>query len=168
MAVVTPPIPPQELSDHGGHLLEPRTLVCRTGGGDKFSKLSAPLRAKLRTIADAVTLATVRDYLRYQQTPRSSADDLLDDAPEEGASLDIISASDQRNRELRNRIISNEEDEESIQQWQIAVCISKRVALAELIGNYIKERDARRAVPKKKPRNNQGQGQAAAGSQVKV
>jgi len=73
-----------------------------------------PLRAKLGRIADAVTLATVRDYLRYQRTPRSSVDD-LDDAPEGGAGLDIISASDQRNRELRNRIISSEKDEELIQ-----------------------------------------------------
>jgi hypothetical protein len=107
------------------------------------------LRAKLGRIADAGTLATVRDYLRYQRTPRSSAGD-SDDAPEGGAGLGTISASDRRNRELRNRIIRSEKDEESIQQWQIAACISKRVALAELIGNYIKERDARRAVPKKK------------------
>jgi hypothetical protein len=119
------------------------------GGGDKFSKLSTPLRAKLGRIADAVTLATVRDYLRYQRTPRSSADD-PNDATEGGAGPDIISASDQRNRELKTRIISNEEDEKSIQQWRIAVRISKRVALAELIGNYIEERDARRAVPRKR------------------
>ena len=32
----------------------------------------------------------------------------------------------------------------------MAVRISKRVALAELIGKYIEERDARRAVPKKR------------------
>jgi hypothetical protein len=42
------------------------------------------------------------------------------------------------------------EDEKSIKQWRIAVRISKRVALAELIGKYIEERDARRAVPKKR------------------
>jgi hypothetical protein len=77
------------------------------------------------------------------------ADD-LDDALEGGASLDTILALDQRNKELRNCIIRNEKDEESIQQWQIAVHISKRVALVELIDNYIKERDARRVVPKKK------------------
>jgi hypothetical protein len=118
-------------------------------GGDKFSKLSAPLRAKLGRIADAVTLATVWDYLRYQRTPRSSADD-SDDAPEGGTSLDIISASDQRLRKLKNRIISDEEDEKSIRQWRIAVRISKRVSLAELIGKYIEERDARRVVPKKR------------------
>ena len=70
-----------------------------------------------------MTLATVWDYLRYQRTPRSSADD-SDDAAKGGASLDIISASDQRNRELKNRIISNEEDEKSIQRWRVAIRIS--------------------------------------------
>jgi hypothetical protein len=96
-----------------------------------------------------VILATVRDYLRYQRTPYSSADN-PNNATEGGTGPDIISASDQRNRELKNRIISNEEDEKSIQQWRIAVRISKRVALAELISNYIEERDARRAVPRKR------------------
>jgi hypothetical protein len=83
-------------------------------GGDEFSMLSTPLCAKLERIVDAVTLATVRDYLRYQRTPRPLADD-SDDALEGGASLDIISALDQRNREPKNHIISNEEDEKSIQ-----------------------------------------------------
>jgi hypothetical protein len=34
-------------------------------GGNEFSMLSTPLRAKLERIADAVTLATVRGYLKY-------------------------------------------------------------------------------------------------------
>jgi hypothetical protein len=73
-----------------------------------------------------------------------------DDAPEGDAGPDIISASDQRLRKLKTRIISDEEDEKSIRQWRIAVRISKRVSLVELIGKYIEERDARRVVPKKR------------------
>jgi hypothetical protein len=53
-------------------------------------------------------------------------------------------------RGLKKRIVRDEEDEKSIRQWETAVRISKRVALAELIGKYIEERDARRVMPKKK------------------
>jgi hypothetical protein len=93
MAAVTPSIPPQRVVRSRRPSPGTPDVGLLDGGGDKFSKLSAPLRAKLGRIADTVTLAAVWDYLRYQRTPRSSADE-SDDAPEGGASLNIISASD--------------------------------------------------------------------------
>jgi hypothetical protein len=57
----------------------------------------------------------------------------------------MISAMDQRVRELKNRIVGDEKAKKSMKYLQIAACISKRVALAELIGRYIEERDAKKA-----------------------
>jgi hypothetical protein len=54
----------------------------------------------------------------------------------------VISSSDQRLRELINRILRDEKEEDLIGQRQIAARISKRVALAELIGRYIEEKEA--------------------------
>lgn len=107
------------------------------------------MRAKLGRIADTATLATVWDYLNYKRTPLSSADDCVESS-EQDSSPGIISASDQRRRELKNRIVRDEKEEKFVHHRRIAVRISKRVALAELIGRYIEERDARRAVPKKR------------------
>jgi hypothetical protein len=96
-----------------------------------------------------MTLATLWDYLNHQRTPLYSADDCAD-ASEEDASVDKISALDERRRLLKNRILRDEKAENSVRFLAVAVRISKRVALAELIGMYIEEREARRAVPRKK------------------
>lgn len=51
---------------------------------------------------------------------------------------------------LQNRIVKDEKAEKIVKYLGISICISKRVALAELIGRYTEERDARTAMPKKK------------------
>lgn len=111
--------------------------------------LSAAWCAKLGSIANTATLVTIRNYLNYKRTVLSSADDYTD-AWEQYRGPHIISNLDQRLRELKNRIVRDEKEEKSIKHRRIAVRISKRVALAELINRYIEEREARRAVPKKR------------------
>jgi hypothetical protein len=105
------------------------------------------LRAKLRRIADTRTLTAVREYLRAQRTPLSSADCHIDPS-EHGADLGPISASDERLRMLKYCIVRDEKAERTARNLAVAFRISKRVALAELIGRYIEERDARRAMTK--------------------
>jgi len=148
IAAATAPTPPQTVVRSRRSSPVPPGVNLSNGGSDRFTKLSVALRAKLGRIADTVTLATVWDYLNYKRTPLSSTDDCAD-ASEQDASPDI-SSSDQRLRELKNRIVRDEKEEKSLNHRRIAVRISKRVALAELIGRYIKEREARRAVPKKR------------------
>lgn len=130
----------------------PSSIPCRVdlsnGGNDRFTKLHAILRAKLERIADTVTVATLWDYLKYKRNLLFFIDDCAN-ASEQDASPDIL-LLDQRLTELKNRIVKDEKDEKSISYRRIAVCILKRVALAELVGSYIKERDARKAVPKRR------------------
>lgn len=59
IAVVTPAIPPQGAIRSRQPSPGTPDVGLSDGGGDKFSMLSAPLRAKLGMIANAVTLATV-------------------------------------------------------------------------------------------------------------
>ncbi|RFU23676.1 hypothetical protein B7463_g12661, partial [Scytalidium lignicola] len=118
-------------------------------GKNRFMKLSAALREKLDRIADTATLATVRDYLHYQETLFNSADDCAY-ASEQIVLPDTPNALDQRLLLLKARIDRDEKVEKTLEYLEIAVRISKRVALAELVGRYIDEREARRAVPKKR------------------
>jgi hypothetical protein len=83
------------------------------------------------------------------RTTHLSTEDCAD-ALEQDAGSNIISTSDRRLRELKNRIMRDEKDEKTFKHKQIAARISKRIALAELVGRYIDERDARRALPKKR------------------
>ena len=76
----------------------------------------------------------------------------IDDADDikGGHGPNTISASDNRLRALKNYIVQDEKAEKTIRYLGVAIRTSKRVALAELIGRYIEERDARAAMPKKK------------------
>jgi hypothetical protein len=53
---------------------------------------------------------------------------------------------------LKDYIIQDKTTKKTVKYLGVAIYISKRVALAELIGSYIKERDARTAIPKKRRR----------------
>lgn len=125
----------------------PRGIDLSSRGSDKFTKLSVHLRSKLRSTADAATLKSIRKYLKYKQNPPSAVEDCAD-ASEQDESANI-SSSHQRLRKLKNRILRDEKDEDFVGQRQIATRISKRVALAELIGSYIEEKEAWKATPKK-------------------
>jgi hypothetical protein len=121
------------------------------GGSNRFSKLSTALRAKLLIIRDIVTRVTIRDYVIYTATPPPSVDDYTD-ASEGDLGPDIILALDRRHKVLKDYIVQDETAEKTIKYLGVVIRISKRVALAELIDSYIKERDARTAIPKKQRR----------------
>ncbi|KAF8855966.1 hypothetical protein BDZ45DRAFT_745972 [Acephala macrosclerotiorum] len=149
IAAATLPTPPQTVIRSRRPSPVPPDVDLSNGESDKFTRLSAALRAKLGRIADTATLATVWNYLNYKRTPLSSADDCVESSKQD-SSPGIISASDQRLRELKNRIVRDEKKKKFVNHRRIVVRISKRVALAELIGKYIEERNAKRAVPKKR------------------
>ena len=114
---------------------------------NRFTKIPADLRAKLRMIGDESTLAALMDYVNYTANPPSSADycaDTLEDyqGPD--------TTSDQRFRVLRNRIVRDEAAEEITKYLRVSFRISKRFALAELSIRYAEAKDARSAVPKKR------------------
>jgi hypothetical protein len=115
--------------------------------GDEYAELPVDLRAKLRRIADTRTLRAVWEYLRAQRTPLSSADSYIDPL-EHDVDPGPILASDERLRMLKYCIVRDEKAERTVRNLAVAFRISKRVALAELIGRYIEERDARRAMTK--------------------
>jgi hypothetical protein len=121
------------------------------GGSNRFSKLLVALRAKLYIIGDIVICAAIRDYINYMAMPPPFADDYAD-ALKGDLGPNTILASDQRHKVLKDRIIRDETAKKTIKYLGLAIRISKRVALAELISSYIKERDARIAMPKKRQR----------------
>jgi hypothetical protein len=152
IAAVPLPALPQTVVTSRRPSSEPSSAVdLPEGGSDRFSKLSVALRAKLHMIGDTVTRATIGDYVNYTATPPPSADDCAD-ASEGDPGPDTISALDRRHKVLKDRIIRDETAEKTVKYLGVAIRISKRVALAELIGSYIEERDARTAMPKKRRR----------------
>jgi len=63
--------------------------------------------------------------------------------------IDVITASDQRLRELKNHIVKDKEKKKLIETFKRMVQVSKRLHLAELIGRFLEKND-RRAAEKKK------------------
>jgi hypothetical protein len=59
-----------------------------------------------------------------------------------------LKIADERFRMLKYCIFRDEKAERTTRNLAVAFRISKRMALAELIGRYIEERDARRAMTK--------------------
>jgi hypothetical protein len=113
----------------------------------KFARLPASLREKAQRIA--TTLAIALDYFNYMRTSLSFTND-CGDALGGNAGPGLTSASDQRLKVLKGRIIRDKETEKAVKNARIAVRVSKRVYLAELIGRYIEETEARRdELPKK-------------------
>ncbi|OBT39334.1 hypothetical protein VE00_10475 [Pseudogymnoascus sp. WSF 3629] len=117
------------------------------GESDRFVELLADLRAKLHTIGDESTLATIMDYAEYTADPPTSAD-YCADTLEEYQNPDTT--SDQRFRVLRNRIVRDEAEEEIVKYLRFNIRISKLFALAELSIRYSEEKEARSAVPRKR------------------
>ncbi|KFZ16874.1 hypothetical protein V501_02027 [Pseudogymnoascus sp. VKM F-4519 (FW-2642)] len=144
---VTPPALP-EAAVTSRHSSEPPSATeLPEGESDRFTKLPADLRAKLRMIGDESTLAAIMDYVNYTANPPPSADycaDTLEDyqGPD--------STSDQRFRVLRNRIVRDEAEEEIVKNLRVNFRTSKLFALAELSIRYTEEKDSRSAVSKKR------------------
>ena len=148
---VTPPTLP-EAAVTSRHSSEPPSATesatkLAEGESDRFVELPADLRAKLHTIGDESTLATIMDYAEYTANPPPSAD-YCADTLEEYQSPDTT--SDQRFRVLRNRIVRDEAEEEIVKYLRFNIRISKLFALAELSIRYSEEKEARGAVPKKR------------------
>ena len=149
MDVVTPSAAPQTISRSWRRSPElPGPPNLPEGDSNRFAKLSASLRAKLHMIRDPVTLTTLKDHVKDTATLSPSTDNA--DILEGGPGPKTISASDHRLRALKNHIFQDEKAEKTTKYLGVAIRTSKRVALAELIGRYIEERDARTAMPKKK------------------
>lgn len=117
----------------------------------RFTSLSLSVRAKLSRIADDRTITALWEYLQFKKTVLASTNDssICADAAEADTCLDSVSASHRRLMELKTCIIRNEQEEKSLKLRRLSVRITKRVALVELIGKYIEERDAWRATPKR-------------------
>ncbi|KFZ19983.1 hypothetical protein V501_00363, partial [Pseudogymnoascus sp. VKM F-4519 (FW-2642)] len=114
---------------------------------DRFMKIPAELRAKLRTIGDESTLAALMDYVNYTANPPPSAEycaDTLEDyqGPD--------TTSDQRFRVLKNRLVRDEAEEEITKYLRVSFRISKRFALAELSIRYAEAKKARSAMSRKR------------------
>jgi hypothetical protein len=69
-------------------------------------------------------------------------------------SLDIVPASDQRLRELKDCITRDEKIKESLKASTRNAQVAERLHLAEMIGRFI-ERDAWKAAPKKRRKPNE-------------
>ncbi|KAF8846475.1 hypothetical protein BDZ45DRAFT_790108 [Acephala macrosclerotiorum] len=113
ITAATLPTPPQTVVRSRRLSSVPPGVDLSSGGSDKFAQLSAALRAKLGRIADTAILATVWDYLNYKRTPLSSVDDCVESS-EQDSNPGIISASDQRLKKLKNRIVKNEKKKKFI------------------------------------------------------
>ncbi|KAG9240383.1 hypothetical protein BJ878DRAFT_483897 [Calycina marina] len=119
------------------------------GGDGIFLELSAVLRAKVDMIGNTATLVSIEAYVKYATTTPSSFEACIYGSAD-NMNPDAISASNQRLRTLKDCILRMEAAEKSVKHLRIAFRISKRVALAELVGQYIKERQTRTATPKKR------------------
>jgi hypothetical protein len=78
-----------------------------------------------------------------------------EDIPRQIGSLDIVTASDQWLRELKDYIIRDEETKKSLKVWTRKAKVSERLHLAALIGRFIEERDAWKTAPKKRRKPNE-------------
>lgn len=115
--------------------------------------MPADLRAKVQQSADRATLVNAWHYFNYIGTLLYFTAD-CGDALGRNTSPDVASATDQRLKELKNRIVREEEAEKSIKVTRMVVHVSKRVYLVELVAKYIEETEARKAEPKKRRKKN--------------
>jgi hypothetical protein len=116
-------------------------------------KIPAELRAKLRTIGDESTLATLMDYVNYTANPPPSAD-YCADTVEDYQGPDTT--SDQRFRVLKNRIVRGEAEGEITKYLRVSLRISRNFALPELSIRYEEAKKARDAVRDALPKKRRG------------
>jgi hypothetical protein len=118
---------------------------------DRFTELDLELRSKSQTIADVETLEWAWDYLSSVRNPTLCVSNKAnEDIPRQIGSLDIVTASDQWLRELRDHIERDEETKKSLKVSTRKAQVSERLHLAQLIGRFIEERDAWKTAPKKR------------------
>ena len=119
--------------------------------GERFRSLSVELRAKLQRVAHSEALITVWKYLNYKRLLAPSTDD-YDNTSNKHTCHVALSSSDRRLIRLRNCFVREDKVEQFAGDIQRAARIAKMVALAEVIGRYLEEKDAWRAMPRKEKR----------------
>ncbi len=123
---------------------------------DRFIELDLDLRSKIQRIEDVETLEWTWEYLSSMRNPTLYVSNKAnEDIPRQIGSLDIVAASDQWLRELKNYIIRDEETKKSLKVWTRKAQVSERLHLAALIGRFIEERDAWKTAPKKRRKPNE-------------
>ena len=121
--------------------------------GDTFTELDLELRSKIQRIADVETLTWAWKFFSIKRNPTLYGNNKY--LPGQIGSLNTVTTSDQRLRELRDHIERDEESEKSVKVSKRMVGVSKRLHLAELIARFIEERDAWKTAPKKRRKPNE-------------
>jgi hypothetical protein len=118
----------------------------------EFTDLGEDLRGKVQMIADRETVENAWHVFNYMAAPLSSLPSCSSAAPDLVVTVSSASPSDERLKELKKYIVREEEKEKQFKTAKSLARLSKRVYLAELIGKYIEETEARKAEPRKKRR----------------
>ena len=146
-----PPSPPGGDDNSHKELHPPESMPPAECHGD-FAILDEGLRAKVRMIADGETLENlwhVVNYMEAQSSPLARCSGARSYPLPEASTTSVL---DERARVLGDKLIQEEEKEGQIKCVSLLNQISKRVYLAELIGMYIEETQARKAEPQRKRR----------------
>lgn len=113
---------------------------------DRFADLPADLKSKALMIGDMKTLGDVWHFFYYMGSLFSISADAQPNPLNDMPSASLL---DQRLRKLKTGIIRLEKTEKAIKSMKMVTRVSKRVYLAELVGKYIEEIEARKAEAKK-------------------
>ncbi|KFZ02093.1 hypothetical protein V501_09666 [Pseudogymnoascus sp. VKM F-4519 (FW-2642)] len=119
-----------------------------------FADLPADLRAKAQMIGDIKTRGVAWHFFHYIDSWFSGPTNYSNAEPNLDDDVPLTSSSDQRLRELKVGIITQETTEKSIKSMKIVARVFKRVYLAELAHRYKEETAARKAEPKTRSKDN--------------
>jgi hypothetical protein len=96
------------------------------------------------------------EYLSFKRNPTLYVSNKAnEDISRQIGSPNTVETSDQMLRELRDYIERDEETKRSLKVSSRKAQVSERLHLAELIGRFIKERDAWKTAPKKRRKPNE-------------
>jgi hypothetical protein len=119
-----------------------------------FADLPADLRAKAQMIGDIKTRGVAWHFFNHIESWFSGPTNCSNAEPNPDGDVPSISSSDQRLRELKVGIITQEKTEKYIKNMKIVARVFKRVYLAELARKYEEETKARKAEPKTRSKEN--------------
>jgi hypothetical protein len=123
---------------------------------DRFAVLDLDLRLRVQEIAVVETLKWAQDYLSFNQNPTPYvSNEANEDISRQIGSLDGAETSDQMLRGLRDYIEKDEKTRNALKVSSRIAQVSERLHLADLIGRFIKERDAWKTAPKKRRKPNE-------------
>jgi hypothetical protein len=118
-----------------------------------FADLPADLRAKAQMIGDIKTRGVAWHFFNYLESWFSGPTNCSNAEPNPDDDVPSTS-SDQRLRELKVGIITQEKTQKYIKNMKIVARVFKRVYLAELVGKYKAETEARKAESKTRRKKN--------------